>query len=310
MSETLTHPDEGASEETSVHAAQDAALRHWTHDTPGSIRIGSDEHRKMFCRMLLDTHDPYRPAVLDWPKLQFDALRRLTSLPIWDIAVQTEGRASIRVKTYAATVADPLLREAIEMDGDEEARHKVVLSHLVEAYGIALAPEPAYPPPKHAEWAWMFTGYSECIDSFFAFGLFRSAQRSGFFPAELVETFEPVIQEEARHILFFVNWVAWYRKNLPWWRRPWHSLRVAAIWIKLVWDRMAIARGIDAEGVVHDSNFLPANREVLGDSLKPREMIELCLQEDRERMSGYDRRLLRPTLVPALARLALRFMKQ
>ena len=309
MADTLTHPAEGASVDESALADQDAALRHWTHDTPGPIRIGSDEHRKMFCRMLLDTHDPYRPAVLDWPKLEPDALRRLTSLPIWDIAVQTEGRASIRVKTWAATVADPLLRAAIEMDGDEEARHKVVLSHLVEAYGIALAPEPAYPPPTNPEWAWMFTGYSECVDSFFAFGLFRSAQRSGFFPAELIETFEPVIQEEARHILFFVNWVAWYRKNLPWWRRPWHSLRVAAIWIKLVWDRVAIARGIDADGVAHDSNFLPANREVLGDSLKPRELIELCLREDEARMRGYDSRLLRPTLVPTLARIALRFMK-
>lgn len=307
MSETLTHTEE---EGAAFLSDQDAALRRWTHDTPGHIRIGSDEHRTMFCRMLLDTHDPYRPAVLDWPKLEPDALRRLTSLPIWDIAVQTEGRASIRVQTYANTVQNPLLREAIEMDAGEEARHKVVLSHLVRAYGIDLAPEPAYPPPKDPEWAWMFTGYSECIDSFFAFGLFRSAQRSGFFPAALVDTFEPVIQEEARHILFFVNWVAWYRKTMPWWRRPWHSLRVGAIWVKLVWDRLAIARGIDTNGVAHDSNFLPANREVLGDALKPREMIELCLTENEVRMSGYDARLLRPAFVPALARFALRFMKQ
>ncbi|CAD6541602.1 hypothetical protein LMG27952_03796 [Paraburkholderia hiiakae] len=306
MSETLTHPDEGAA----FISEQDAALRRWTHARPGPIKIGSDEHCKMFCRMLLDTHDPYRPAVLDWPKLEPDALRRLTSLPIWDIAVQTEGRASIRVQTYAQTLNDPLLREAIEMDAAEEARHKVVLSHLVQAYGIELAPEPAYPPPKKAEWAWMFTGYSECIDSFFAFGLFRSAQRSGFFPADLVETFEPVIQEEARHILFFINWVAWYRKTMPWWRRPWHSVRVAAIWFMLVWERLAIARGIDANGHARDSNFLPANREVLGDSLEPREMIELCLEENDARMSGYDARLLRPTLVPTLARFALRLLKK
>ncbi|WP_322031080.1 ferritin-like domain-containing protein [Paraburkholderia sp. J76] len=306
MSDTLTHPDEGAA----FMSEQDTALRRWTHATPGPIKIGSDEHRKMFCRMLLDTHDPYRPAVLDWPKLEPDALRRLTSLPIWDIAVQTEGRASIRVQTYAQTLRDPLLREAIEMDAAEEARHKVVLSHLVQAYGIELAPEPPYPPPKKSEWAWMFTGYSECIDSFFAFGLFRSAQRSGFFPADLVDTFEPVIQEEARHILFFVNWVTWYRKTMPWWRRPWHAVRVAAIWFMLVWERLAIARGIDAEGHARDSNFLPANREVLGDSLEPRELIELCLAENDARMSGYDARLLRPTLVPALARFALRLLKK
>ena len=156
----------------------------------------------------------------------------------------------------------------------------------------------------------MMTGYSECIDSFFAFGLFRSAQQSGYFPPELVDTFEPVIQEEARHILFFANWAAWRRKTMPWWRRPWHALSVAAIWCVLVWQRLAIAKGIDANGVARDSNFLPANRDALGDGLKPRALLELCVAENERRMSGYDPRLLRPAFVPALARVALRFMKK
>lgn len=211
-------------------------MRHWVHQSRGPVPIGSDAHKQMFCNMLLDTHNPYKPAVIDWPALRPDALRRLTSLPIWDIAVQTEGRASVRVATFASTVRDPLLRAALELDAAEEARHKVVLSKLVQAYGIRLAPEPAYPAPKDAEWAWMVTGFSECIDSFFAFGLFRSAQRSGYFPPELVETFEPVIQEEGRHILFFANWFGWYWRNLSWWRRPWLFARVAAVWAYLIWE--------------------------------------------------------------------------
>jgi hypothetical protein len=285
-------------------------MRNWNFRDQAPMQIGSSAHMQMFCRMLLETHNPYKPAVIDWPPIPADALKRLTALPIWDIAVQTEGHASIRVATYAATVRDPLLRKALELDGAEEARHKAVLAKLVQAYGIELAPEPDYPAPKDAEWAWMVTGYSECIDSFFAFGLFRCAQRSGFFPDDLVETFEPVIQEEARHILFFANWVAWYRRNLPWWRRPWFVARVCAMWIALVWERIGIAKGIDAHGVAHDANFAATGASSVGDALNPRELIELCLAENERRMGGYDARLLRPTTVPRLASFALRFLKK
>ncbi len=285
-------------------------MRHWKSPGRTPVRIGSDEHKQMFCRMLLETHNPYKPVVIDWPPLAPAELPRITSLPIWDIAVQTEGRASIRVATFASTVQDALLRKALDMNGGEEARHKVVLSKLVEAYGIELAPEPDYPAPKDPEWAWLVTGYSECIDSFFAFGLFRSAQKSGYFPEELVETFEPVIQEEARHILFFVNWAAWYRKNLPRWRRPWFSLRVCAVWAFLIWERIGIAKGIDTDGVMHDATFAATGAASVGEALSPRAMIELCLSENDRRMSGYDGRLLRPATVPRIAKFVLRFLKK
>src|SRR5258708_15526698 len=170
------------------------------------IRFGSEAHKTLFCRTLLDTFNPYKPAVIDWPKLDAEARARLVELPIWDIAVQTEGRARLNVASYAAVTEDPLLRKAIELNAFEEGRHKHVLSNLVAAYGIALAPEPEYVVRGDPEWAFMVTGYSECIDSFFAFGLFESAKRSGFFPAELVQTFEPLTHEEPPHILLSVTW--------------------------------------------------------------------------------------------------------
>jgi len=295
---------------TSTLAAADHAMRHWSHPQPGRIRIGSDAHKRAFCRMLLETHNPYKPAVIDWPALSPDALQRVTSLPIWDIAVQTEGRAAIRVQTFAETCRDPLLRQALEMNGGEEARHKVVLSRLVAAYGIALAPEPAYERPRDPEWAWMVTGYSECIDSFFAFGLFEVAKRSGYFPPELVETFEPVMQEEGRHILFFVNWAAWHRRNLPWWRRVWFDLRRLAVWAFLIYERIGIARGLDEKGEMQDANFAVTGSEQMGIDIQPRQLFEICLAENQRRMTGYDARLLRPRVVPFFARLARRLMRK
>jgi hypothetical protein len=298
------------SEETMI-AAADATARRWSAKGPGAIRPGSEAHKTAFCRMLLDTHNPYKPAVLDWPSLDRDARDRLVALPIWDIAVQTEGKARARVLGYAETLADPLLRSAVALNGFEEGRHKEVLSNLVAAYDVPLAPEPPYPPPRHPEWAFMVTGFSECIDSFFAFGLFALARNSRFFPPELVETFEPVMQEEARHILFFVNWVTWHRRNLAWWRRPWFCCKVAAVWAFLIGERIGLARsvGTTRDGDEQDNNFtLTGSKAVADIDLAPAALIDLCLAENERRMADYDVRLLRPQVMPRLSRFVRRFL--
>lgn len=288
--------------------AADKAARSWRWPDARPLRPGSDEHKHAACQMFRQTFNPYKPAVIDWPKLDPSALERLTGLPIWNIAVQTEGKARLRMAAYANRLIDPEWREAIGQNGWEEGRHKDVLSKLVEAYGIKLEPEPLYVEPQDAEWAYLVTGFSECIDSFFAFGLFELAKRSGFFPAELVDTFEPVIQEEARHILLFANWLAWHRRRLPLWKRPWFEARVAAVWIFLLWERIGLARTVD--GASNDNNFTVSGGRAVSDAnINPGTLMRICLEENDRRFAGYDPRLLRPTTVPALIRFAQRFMR-
>jgi hypothetical protein len=296
-------------------AALDAAERNsreWSSQVAGRLDPGSDLHRREMCRMFRETFNPYRPSVLDWPVLDPEALARIVALPIWDIAVQTEGRARLRMAAYASTLADPELRAALALNAWEENRHKEVLSKMVEAYGIPLAREATCEYPKDPEWAYLVTGYSECIDSFFAFGLFAVARRSGLFPPELVDTFEPVMQEECRHILLFANWVAWHRTQLAWWRRIRFEAKVMAVWGFLGWERIGLARTIDADGKQqeHDNNFTVSGAQSVaaGDISVP-ELMSLCLEENERRFSGYDRRLLRPTTMPRLVRFALRCMR-
>jgi hypothetical protein len=291
-------------EPTQIEAA-DHAARHWLFAEPGRLRAGTERHKRAVCRMFHETFNPYKPSVIDWPRLDPAALARLTGLPIWDIAVQTEGKARLRMRAYATSLADEAWRDAIQRNAWEEGRHKEVLSNLVAAYGIELAPEPAYREPRDPEWAYLVTGFSECVDSFFAFGLFEVAKRSGFFPPALVDTFEPVIQEEARHILLFANWLAWHRRRLPLWRRAWFELRVAVVWVFLAWERIGFARGMGAgESKPIDNNFtLTGSKSVSDAEIGPAALMAICLAENDRRFSGYDDRLLRPTTTPMIARL-------
>jgi hypothetical protein len=292
--------------------AADRKARHWTFAETGELRAGSDRHKRAICAMFHETFNPYRPSVMVWPTLTPEELRRLKSLPIWDIAVQTEGRARLHFAAYARSLADPDMHATVMLNAWEENRHREVLSNLVAAYGIPLKEEPEFRPPRDPEWAFLVTGYSESIDSFFAFGLFDLARRSGFFPMELVGTFEPVIQEECRHILFFANWLSWHRANLRWYRRIRFEFRVVAVWAYIAWLRIGMARMMDApDSATHqDSNFtINGARAVTPVKVGFHELMQLCLRENDRRFAGYDSRLSRPTTIPALVRFVLRVGK-
>ncbi|MDP9127455.1 MAG: ferritin-like domain-containing protein [Pseudomonadota bacterium] len=276
--------------------------------TPPPLRIGSDEHKRAFCNVLTGYFDPYKPSILAWPKLSPDAEKRLTRLPFWDVAVQTEGFASSRMQAMADATIDPLIKEAIALNAFEEGRHKLVIRNMLKVYGIPLAEEKPYGACRHAEWMFICTGYGECVDSFFAFGLFKMARDSGYFPPELVEVFEPVIQEEARHILFFVNWVAWMATNKALLPRLVFRLRCAAALILAGLGRVSLAGAAD-RGKGGD-NFVVAGGESLTEGLTLRNLLEIALAEDKRRMGQYDPRLLRPRIMPFVARLALGFLRK
>ena len=113
------------------------AARQWLWPLPGPLPTGSEARaRSAPPAGCSSTHSILSPSIIDWPELSDEALTRLTSLPIWDIAVQTEGKARLRMGAYARSLADPAWREAIGRNAWEENRHKEVLSNLVAAYGI------------------------------------------------------------------------------------------------------------------------------------------------------------------------------
>jgi|CXWL01.1.fsa_nt_gi hypothetical protein len=267
------------------------------------LKIGSPEHKALLCSFFTDSHDPYKPAELKWPDLPADAIKRLQALPIWEEAVRTEADTALAVLTMGAAEKDPVLSQAITLQGYEEQRHADILKLLTRKYGI---PVPTFSPakPEDPSWAFMRIGYGECFDSFFAFGLFALARDSGFFPPALVELFEPIMQEEGRHIIFHVNWVAYNQAQLSYAGRPSYVFRRGlAMWLQAL-SRLKTAMRIKGEADNAQDNFTMNAHAQFGD-ISPREFVALCLRENEKRLAPYDPRLLRPQFVPNIARTLL-----
>ena len=263
--------------------------------------IGSPEHKELLCSFFTETHDPYKPSEIKWPELPKDAVDRLKALPIWEEAVRTEAFTARAVLAMGASEKDPVLSKAITLQGYEEQRHAEVLAALTKTYGISV-PEFGSEDPEDPSWAFMRIGYGECFDSFFAFGLFALARDSGFFPPPLVEIFEPIMQEEGRHIIFHVNWVAYNQALLPYAGRPRYVFkRGLAMWLQAL-SRLKTALRI--KGAAEQDNFTMNAHTQFGD-ISPRDFVELCLRENERRTAPYDPRLLRPQLVPSIARAIL-----
>ena len=267
-----------------------------------ALNIGSAEHKALFCREFVDTFQPYEVRELRWPELSDGDLQRLRALPFWAEAVSSERTAGARVHAMAEVERDPLLREAIAMQAYEESRHAALLESMLAHYGIPI-PGGEGVRPRDAEWGFLRMGYGECFDSFFAFGLFRLAADSGIFPGPLVERFDGVMQEEARHILFFTNWVAYRRLHLPFHKKARFLVR-RGLGISLqALGRVRTALQLrDAE---EGDDFTMQVPDSIGE-VTLRTLAETCLRENERRLAGYDPRLLRPRLVPRLVRQALR----
>lgn len=272
------------------------------------IKIGTEAHKELFCRSFMDSHLSYEPETLPWPELDGAAVERLRKIPFWDEALYTERKAGVMLQAYADLVEDPMIRAAIALQAREEARHGRVIGYMVNRYGIEVPERVEKPLPADLEPAFIKFGYGECFDSFFAFGLFGIARQTDFIPEALFNIFNTLVDEEARHMVFFVNWIA--HKQITEGGGAFRSYNSFYQYTSAAFRRLESVKGMGKKGKsTNKKGFTASGAKAVKVDLSLETFLETCISENEKRMSVYPPELLRPEFLPAIASVALNTVK-
>jgi hypothetical protein len=264
------------------------------------VRIGSNEHKELFCRSFIDTHEAYDPQDWPWPELDELSLARLRAIPIWRMALEAEVGAGTMLAGFGEKESDQLVRQAIELQGYEEDRHGRILQCMIDRYALAVTPQPREKRPTRK--AFVDFGYDECADSFAGFGIFRLAREARILPEALTSLFTRLLSEEARHIVFFVNWVAWDRDRRGLRGNALQALPALLSYAGAIARRAAM--GKEMQGEKPAENPAGLFDDALA-NLTPASFLRACIEENDRYMAAFDPRLLRPRMIPLIGRFAL-----
>lgn len=271
------------------------------------MKIGSQEHRDAFCRHFKQTFTEYDPATLPWPELDAASLDRLRAVPFWEEVFYTERRAGAIVAAFTETVTDPVLKDALALQGWEEARHAQLIRVMIDRYGLDAPERPMEALGDDLERRFKDFGFGECLDSFLGFGLFKIAWQSGFLPRDILQIFEMLMYEETRHIVFFINWMAYSEAQRGWLARRLLPVVSFHYYMRAVRRMMQLAKR--GKGLNDGKNFAATQVSMFLDGFNFRRFLEDCYSENRRRMSGFEPELLTPSFLPQLAETALRALR-
>lgn len=254
-------------------------------------RTGSISHRDAFCHLIIDAHERYDTSGLTWPDLSPEQRATLSQIPIWAAAIGDEGDTGCMQKDYADSLDDPLVRHAIATQALEEQRHARIFRSLLARYDIPSPQEPRLDPATGSlEAEFIRAGYRECMDVALGYGFYRAARRAALFPEEFFDIFDRFLDEESRHIVFFVNWMAYRRTR----HDPGATL-------------LSTLRGYTAAAARLKRSASAAARHYAQSSLGRQlgaksvgELLRDCAEEHRARMTAIPQQLLRPKVLPVL----------
>jgi hypothetical protein len=262
---------------------------------------GSPAHRDLFCRSFIESHMAFEPETLPWPVVEGDLLAMLRAFPFWSYARSIEERSGQMVERFAESLDDPLIREAVGVQAIEEFRHERLMAQVLTRYGIDAPRLPVFDTRATREDFLVF-GFGECTDVFVGLGAFTIARRKQLLPDSFFDIFALLLFEEARHVVFFINWWRYEEARAGRGGFARRNLQALRYHVKAAMGTVGNAPSTPMPKL--EGAFAEAFTDV-----SPAVFLESALGAYRETMSKFDRRLVRPTLMPAIANVVLALIR-
>ena len=265
------------------------------------MNIGSYESKKRFCQCLIESHIPDSPDSQPWPMLDPLLIERIQSLPFWGECLLAQHYAAQIVCAFAQTLKDPMVKEAVMLQGEEQKRLVATIQSFLNTYRI---PSPALPVimiPKNLEAAFIEVGYRNALDFFWVDGLRAAACQAKFIPDELNEHFGRLFAEQTRHTIFLVNWMAYQKVKL---KKRWGEWLAAPA----LWNRSSMLVRLTTAFSPKDIDERPISTRWMM-RFSPETFLNLCLFTQKQRMQTFDTELLQPQLSVNVAAFAREIFK-
>jgi hypothetical protein len=109
------------------------------------------------------------------------------------------------------------------------------------------------------------------------------------------------LDEEARHIVFFVNWFTYLQIERGQGFLPLRAAKTLWYYGKALSSVIAAISAADP----NSAGFAAMGASVFSQDLTLEKFLKVCIQENQRRMSKFDSRLLQPRLLPRLASIVL-----
>ncbi len=257
------------------------------------MKIGSYEHKKLFCHSFVDSHSPYSSDSLLWPNLDTALIEQIQSAPFWAEVLRTQHNTAQIVCAFAQTLKDPMVKKAIILQGEEQKRLTVIIQSFLDRYNIPSPTLPLVVIPNNLDIAFIEVSYRKCLDLFFADGLRAAAHQSRFIADDLDQHFDFLLAEQSRHTIFFVNWMAYQRIKL---NQRWGNLSA----VPVLWSRSGALVKLMAAFRPKDEDERPVATRWMA-RFSAETFLSQCLSEHEKRMQASGPELLRPQLSANLA---------